>query len=176
MASAVGSTALDNELVIDFTDAFGEPARVTIPLDGAMTDANIALVVDDYAALSNAIVAASVRRRFPITGIAIAGKPASAAVPLVAAALGMEFQKVSPLNAAIVLTRQVLLPAYIAAILNSAVTPHVPVTTNATLNALTALLAGNLDVKLADGNHYPGSWTFNPGSKFGTKLTVTDGL
>ena len=100
MASAVGGTALSNELIIDFTDFAGEPARVTIPLDGAMTDANIALVVDDYAALTNAIIHAKVSRTFDITGTAVAGKPASAAVPLNAAVLGMEFQKVSPLNAA----------------------------------------------------------------------------
>ncbi len=148
MASAVGSVALSNELIIDFTDFAGEPARVTIPLDGAMTDANIALVVDDYAALTNSIIHAKVSRTFNITGTAVAGKPANTAMPLNAAVLGLEFQKVSPLNAARTLTRIVLLPAYLAALVNMSVVPHVPVTTNATLNALVALIGTNLDVVL----------------------------
>lgn len=176
MASAVGTTALSNELIIDFTDYAGEPARVTIPLDGAESDANIALIVDDFAALTNSIIHAKVSRVFDITGTAVSGKPATAVEALNAAVLGMEFQKVSPLNAAKTLTRTVLLPAYLAALVNLGVVPHVPVTGNTTLNDLTAKLAAGLDVVLADGNHYPGGWTYNVGSKFGTKETVTDGL
>lgn len=177
MATVIGAAPDVRELVMKFSDTAGEPAEIRIPLDGAATDADIILIVDDYVALSNAeLLSASVTDKLPITGYSTAGKPSASNVPLVAAVLAMEFQKVNPLNFSKDITKQVLLPAYIAAIRNDAVKPHVPVTTNATLNALTVLLAANLDYVGADGAHYPGSFAFNSSSKFGTKATVTDGF
>jgi len=177
MASAVGSTPEVRMLRMTFEDNAGEPAVIEIPLDGAADDADIATIVDDYVALSNALLLkATVTDVLPITGFSTSGKPASADVPLVAAVLAMEFQKVNPLNFSKDIEKQVLLPAYLKAIRNDAVKPHVPVTTNATLNALTVLIADNLDYVGADGAHYPGAWAFNSSSKFGTKATVTDGF
>lgn len=177
MATVIGGAPVARELRMKFVDTAGEETVIQIPLDGAADDADIIAIVDDYVALSNAeLLEASVTDRLPITGFSTAGKPSVSNVPLVAAIFAMEYQKVNPLNFAKDVTKQVLLPAYIAAIRNDAVKPHVPVTTNATLNALTVLLAANLDYLAADGAHYPGAWAFNTSSKFGTKATVTDGF
>lgn len=178
MASAVAGTAAIQDLQISFLDTANEPAIVTIPLDGAMADADIATIVDDYAALSNALITkAVVIRRFAITGFAVAGKPAATAIPLVAAVLAMEFDAPNPRNAAKSVSKQVTLPAYIDAIRNDVVVPHIPVTNNATLNGLVALLqTGLVRVDpITDAITSAGEFVFNPGSKFGTKLSVTDG-
>lgn len=177
MATVIGGSPDVRVLRMTFSDSADEPAVIEIPLDGGATDADIILIVDDYVALSNAeLLKAVVTDALPITGFSTAGKPSSAAMPIVAAILAMEFQKVNPLNFSKDISKQILLPAYLEALRNDAVKPHVPVTTNATLNALTVLLAANLDYVGADGVHYPGSWAFNTSSKFGTKATVTDGF
>lgn len=177
MATTIGGTPAIRVLKMVFTDTAGEDAPVILDLDGATTDADIISIVDDYAALSNALLTeCSVTDRFAVTGFAVAGKPSASNVPLVAGIFAMEFQKVNPLNFSRDVTKQAILPAYLAALRNDAVKPHVPVTTNATLNALHALLAANLDYLAADGAHYPGSWAYNTSSKFGTKATVTDGF
>lgn len=168
---------LSNELVLDLRDYTGETARVIIPLDGAMSDADIIAIVDEYITATNALVTPTIKRQYDFAGYAVAGRPKNGTNPqaLLAAVLALEFQKVSPLNAAKTITKQILLPAYVDALRNDAVTPHVPVTNNTNLNTLTTGIADGLDVVLADGNHYPNGWTFNPGSKFGTRTTVTDG-
>jgi hypothetical protein len=175
MATAIGSI-LSNELVINLTDEADEPGRLTLPLDGATSDADIIAIVDDYAALTNAVIEPVLVRRYPFTGYATAGKPAAALQSLIATMVALDFQKDNPVNAAKSISRQVPIYAYLNAIRNDAVKPHVPVTTNSTLNALIALLEANLNYLGADGILYPGGWTYNPASKFGTKLTVTDGF
>lgn len=177
MATVVAGSPDSRILRMTFSDSADEPAVIEIPLDGAATDADIISIVDDYVALSNAeLLKAVIVDSLPITGFSTAGKPSSSAMPLVAAIFAMEFQKVNPLNFAKNVSKQIILPAYIEALRNDSVKPHVPVTTNATLNALTVLLAANLDYVGADGAHYPGSWAYNTSSKFGTKATVTDGF
>jgi len=175
MATAIGSL-LTNELVLKVQDSAAEPGVVRIALDGATSDANIISIVDDYIAETNALVEPSLVRTYPFTGYATSGRPISALQNLIASILAIDFQKANPLNAAKTVSKQVPLVAYLEAIRNDAVFPHVPVTTDATLNALIALLEAKLDYVGADGAHYPGGWTFNPSSKFGTKLTVTDGF
>ncbi len=177
MATVIGSAPLVRELRLKFVDEADEEAIINIPLDGAAVDADIIAIVDDYAALSNAYLAeVTVTDRLAITGYAVAGKPAVTAQPLVAAIFAMEFQKVNPLNAAKTVTKQVLLPAYINAIRDDSVKPHIPTTLNSTLNDLTDLIAANLTYLRADNVYSPGAWAFNHSSKFGTKATVTDGF
>lgn len=180
MASAVAGTATLQDIQISLLDMANEPAQVNITVAGGMSDADIATLVDDYAALSNAVITKCVVvRRFAVTGFAVAGKPSTAAIPLVAAILAMEFEAPNPRNAlAKPVSKQIPLPAYIDAIRNDVVVPHVPVTGNATLNGLIALLQTNLvHVDSVTGDiTSAGEYVFNPASKFGTKLTVTDGL
>ena len=176
MATTINGTALSNELVLDYSDYTGETARVTIPLDGATSDANIISIVDDIIALSNGLIVPTIRRTFSFAGYASAGRPLSESQNLLAAIVALDFPKVSPINAAKTVEKQVPILAYIDAIRNDDIKPHVPVTDNATLNALVALLEDKLDFLAADGTRYPGGWTYNPASKFGTKLSVTDGL
>lgn len=177
MATVIGAAPDVRELRMKFLDEADEPAVIQIPLDGAAVDADVIAIVDDYVALSNAqLLSATIVDALPITGFSTAGKPSVSAVSLVAGILAMEFQKANPLNFSKDISKQILLPAYLNALRNDAVKPHVPVTTNATLNALVILLAANLDYLAADGAHYPGSWAFNTSSKFGTKATVTDGF
>lgn len=176
MATAIGSI-MANELVIEFEDYTLETAKVAIPLDGATTDADITAIVDGFAALSGALIlSAKVVRSFPVTGFAVSGKPSSSAPGLVAAILAMDFSKTNPVNALKTVSKQVLLPSYIASILNNSSKPYRPVTGNSTYNTLIGLLEADLDFVGSDGNHYPGGWSYNnANSKFGTKLSVTDG-
>lgn len=178
MASAVDIAPNLTNLRIKWIDEADETGTVNILLDGATTDADLGLIVDDFAALSNALITkVDAIRAFPITGFAIAGKPAVAAQPLIASILSMEFNAPNPRNELMTVTKQVPLPAYINAIRNDSVKPHAPVTDNATLNDLTAKLAANLVfVDKVTNDITVGGWVFNTGSKFGTKLTVTDGL
>lgn len=175
MATAIGGSPIRNELVLELVDEADETGAVSIPLDGATTDANIIAIVDDYIALSNALVTPYVTRKYAFTGYATAGKPAAAVQSLIAAVGVLEFQKTNPVNAAKTVVKQVPIAAYLNALRNDAVKPHLFVTGNATLNALIALLEANMNFTGADGILYPGGWTYNTGSKFGTKLTVTDG-
>lgn len=176
MAVSVNADPDIIELRLVWTDEAGEDAPIVIPLAGDSTDANIATLVDHLIALSNASLDAQLKKIYNLTGITNAGKPAVTAQPLVAAIFAMDFQKVNPVNASKSVSKQVLVPAYINAIRNDGITPHVPVTDNADLNAIYAYLETNLQFVGSDGLFYPGSWTYNPASKFGTKLTVTDGL
>lgn len=175
MASAVGSSAETKELRISYTDEAGETATQTIVLEGITTDAAIALYIDHLEAVTNAKITAKVVVSFPVTGIANTGKPSASSQSLLATILAMEFDKVSPLNDAKDISKQVLIPAYINS-LRGTTKPLKPVTNNSNLNAMIAFLESNLDYVAADGNHYAGSWTYNTSSKFGTKPTVTDGL
>src|ERR1041385_8282946 len=99
MATAIGSLQT-NELVLGLMDEAGEPGTVRIPLDGAMSDADVIATLDDYIALTNAIVEPKLVRTYPFTGFATAGKPAAALQSLIAAILALDFQKANPLNAA----------------------------------------------------------------------------
>lgn len=175
MPSALGSV-ITNTLVMNMVDYTDEPAKVSIPLGGAISNADIQTIVDDYVALTNCLVVPRLIRTYGFTGVAVAGKPSASAQNLSAAILAMEFQKVNPVNAAKDIVRQLAIPAYLDALRNDGVKPHVPVTGNATLNALITLLSANLTIQGSDGLYYPGGWTYNVGSKFGTKLTVTDGF
>lgn len=176
MATAIGDQ-LSVELVLDLKDYKGEEGRVVIPLAGEILDGVIIDIVDEYIAATNVLVTPSINRKYGFTGYDTTGRPKDGTHPqaLLAALLAMEFQKVSPLNSSKTVTKQIALPGYVDALSNDAVIPHVPVTGNSNFNSLTANLADELDFVAADGAHYPGGWTFNPGSKFGTKLTVTDG-
>lgn len=168
---------LTNELVINMLDDSGEPGKISIPLDGAASDADIIAIVDGFAALTNGLIEPKIVRSYPFLGYAVAGKPAAALQSLIAAVFAIDLQKVSPINATKTLHKQVLIPAYLDALRNDAVTPHSPVTGNSTLNALIALLEDNVNYFGPDGVYYPGGWTYSIGSsKFGTKLSVTDGL
>lgn len=176
MATAITTDPTEVELIFDQRDYRGEPGKVTIPLDGAVDSTDLIGFVDDYIALTNALITPTVKYTYGFTGYATAGKPSSSAQGLIAAIFAMEFQKANPLNAAKTIEKQVVLPAYLDAIMNAGVSPHIAVTTNTTLNNAIAFLETYLDYVAVSGVHYPGSWTFNPGSKFGTKLTVTDGF
>lgn len=165
---------VSNELVFDLSDYTGETAKVVIPLDGAATNADIIAIVDNYIALSNALPVPTIRRSYGFAGYDADGAATSAQL-LLAAIFAMQFEKPNPLNALKQISKQILVPAYIDTLRNDGVRPHVAVTDNANLNALIALLEDNLNYLAVDGDLYPGGWTFNAGSKFGTKATVTDG-
>lgn len=177
MASTIAANPETVDIRIHLIDESGEDTTVTLPLAGDTTDADIQTFVDNYATLTNAIVDdVTIVKRFVVTGIAVAGKPAVTPQTLVAAILALTFEKPHPIAPSGNVRKQVLLPAYVNAIRNDAVTPHVPVTGNANLDAITAFLEDALQYEGLDGVGYPGGWTYNPASKFGTRLTVTDGL
>src|SRR4051812_29019552 len=100
MATAIGGSPVTNDLVLNMVDEAGEPAKVTIPLDGAAIDADIIAIVDNYIALTNAFVAPQIVRRFDFTGYATSGRPIAALQSLVAATLALDFQKANPVNSA----------------------------------------------------------------------------
>lgn len=176
MASAIGGSPTSRELKITVVDTAGEDATLTIPLDGITTDVAITTFVDNYASLSNAKVSATVVDKFDLTGIAVSGKPSTSSQSLIANILAIQLEKPNPLNSNKTVSKQIILAAYVQALRNDAVKPHVPVTNSTPLNAMIAFLESNLDFVGLDDAHYPGSWTYNPSSKFGTKLSVTDGI
>jgi hypothetical protein len=175
MAATIGATPTSIELRLVYLDEAGEPAPVTIPLGATSADADIETLIEDLAPLTNAFLSAKLVKSYDVTEITNTGKPAVAVQSLVAAILAVEFQRANPLNANKTIRKQVILPAYINAIRNDGVTPHVPVTSNADLNAVVAYLEDHLDYVDVAGDHYEGGWTYNPSSKFGTRPTVTDG-
>jgi len=175
MAAAIDAVPTGIELRLIWIDEAGEPAPQTISIDDA-DDTDIETFLEDLASCSNALLSAKVVYVFGVTGITSVGKPAAALQSLVAAILAMEFQKANPLNALKTVTKQVALPAYLNALRNDAVKPHIPVTTDAALNGVIGFLGDHLMYTGVDGEPYGGGWTFNWASKFGTKPTVTDGF
>lgn len=176
MAIVVGSTNETIELRISFVDEADETAVQTIVFDGSTTDTEIQNYLTNLEVLTNAYFTAKVVRIYPVTGIVNSGKPAAAVQSLLSSVLAMQFEAEHPLNSAKTVTKQVLIPAYINALRDDSTKPHKPVTNNSNLNALTAILALNLDYLAVTGTHYTPLWSFNTGSKFGTKLSVTDGI
>lgn len=179
MATAIGGTPNSRELVLDLLDYTGETARVSMPLQGATSDASIIAIIDAYIAATNIRVIPSLKNTFGFTGYATAGRPKDGTNPqaFLSSMLAMEFQATNPLNAnAKPITKQVPLLGYLDALRNDGVKPHVPVTGNANFNNLVTDIAAALSYVGPDGVAYSPTWLFNPGSKFGTKLSVTDGL
>jgi len=176
MASSVSSTAEVKELRISYEDIAGETAVQTLVLSGLVSSAAIALYIDHLEAVTNAKITAKVVVSFPVDGIANTSKPATSGQSLLAAIAALDFQKTNPINSLKTVSKQVLIPAYLDAIRNDEVKPHVPVTDNTNLNAMIAMLESNLDYLGGDGAHYGGEFTYNPASKFGTKPTITDGF
>lgn len=176
MAAAIGGSPTAIDIIINWVDEADENARQVISIDDA-ADADITTFIDNLVALSNALaVTVQVVYKFDVTGYATAGKPSTSAQSLLAAILAMQFDKANPLNGSKTVTKQVPLPAYINAIRNDSIQPHVPVTTNTNLNDLVAFLEDHLMYVAADGSLNAGAWAFNTNSKFGTKPTVTDGF
>lgn len=176
MATVIGGSPTSIDVVFNWVDEADENARQVVSIDDA-ADADIEAYVDNTVALSNALaVSVQVVYKFDVTGYATAGKPSASAQSLLAAILAMEFNKANPLNGSKTVLKQVPLPAYINALRNDSIQPHVPVTTNTNLNDLVAFLEDHLMYVAADGSLNAGGWAFNTNSKFGTKPTVTDGF
>lgn len=176
MATVISGSPTQIDIIFNWNDEADESARQVVSIDDA-ADADIIQYVDDTVALSNALAESiQVVYKFDITGYATAGKPAAAVQSLLAAILAMQFDKANPLNGSKTVSKQVALPAYINALRNDSVQPHIPVTTNANLNSLVAFLEDHLMYVAADGSLNAGGWAFNLNSKFGTKPTVTDGF
>lgn len=165
MAVVIGSSADEIIIRIQFRDVTGEEVIKTFPLDPTISDANVVAMANDISALSNAgVIKASVVTSRPLTGWAAAANSLQNNVGNIAV---LTFQKVNPINANKTLTRGFIVPAYLDAIRNT--TDQKPVTGNATLNALIALLEDNLTWQAPTGTFYPGGWTYNrTKSGFGT--------
>lgn len=176
MATVISGAPTQIDIVFNWNDEADEGARQVVSIDDA-ADADIIAYVDNTVAVSNALAeSVQLLYKFDVTGYATAGKPSASSQSLLAAILAMEFNKANPLNGSKSVLKQVALPAYINALRNDSVQPHIPVTTNANLNALVAFLEDHLMYIAADGSLNAGGWAFNLNSKFGTKPTVTDGF
>jgi len=176
MATVIGGSPTQIDIIVNWNDEADESAREVFSIDDA-ADADITAFVDNLVALSNALAESiQVVYKFDITGYLTAGKPSTSSQSLLAAILAMEFQKANPLNGSKQVVKQVALPAYINALRNDSVQPHIPVTTNTNFNDLVAFLEDHLMYIAADDSLNAGGWAFNLNSKFGTKPTVTDGF
>lgn len=175
MAVAVGSLE-SIELILDFLDVAGETGRVIIPLGGTTSDANVVSIVTAITNLTNAFFDAKVSKKYPVTGNTQAGKPAVAVEALIAAIFAADFEGTNPVNPAKTVSKQVVIPAYIDAIRIPTPKPVHADDAQTDLAALILLLNAHLDYVDATGAHNEGILAYNPASKFGTKLTVTDGF
>lgn len=175
MATAVGSLE-SIDLVIDYLDATGETGRVVIPLGTTTSDANVVSIIDNITPLTNAFMDAKVVKKYAVTGNTQVGKPAAGPERLIASIFAADFERANPLNAAKFVSKQVIIPAYDTVFQETTPKPVHADETNTNLAALITLLQNHLDYVDVAGTHYEGGFTYNPASKFGTKLTVTDGF
>lgn len=178
MAITVDTSAAEAILRIEWQDYWGEKVVQNISLDPTLDPTtDIIPLLTALDALSNAIM---VSAKF-VVGTGFTGmntSPANSVQPLVAARLIMTFDKVNPVNALKTSVRQVGLPAYSSALVDTAAgTPYHPVTTDSNLNIVTAALAAGLNMRGSDGTFYPGGFTYRKNeSGFITVGSETDGL
>ena len=174
MAVGVGSLE-STALIMDFVDVAGETARIEVPLGATTTDANVVSIITAITALTNAFIDAKVVKRYPITGNTQVGKPQVGPEGLLAAIFAMDFAGANPLNAAKEVSKQVVIPAYDTIIRVLTPKPVHADTADTNLAALITLLEAHLDYVDVAGTHHEGILDYSSASKFGTKLTVTDG-
>lgn len=173
MAATFGAAPTYRVVRIELQDTDGESVIKTFEVDGDTTNADIATMLDALAVVSNCkFVRTTVSDVYAVTGL-----PAVAQNVLqntVGAVLSLIFQQADPINAAKTLKKQWVIPAYLEAIKG---VDLLPVSNNASLNAITTFLTANLAVKIADGTYQAGGWTYNRAlSRFGTTLRKIDTL
>ena len=153
-----------------------DEAQKVFQVDGAMSDADIIDMLDQYDHLTNAlIVSCKVGER---TATGFKSSASSSAQNLVSAFMVLTFEKANPVNALKTVTKNFIVPAYIDSLRNSSNNPDVGTPGTGSLAARLGLLVQYLEDNLAylgaDGVQYPGGWTY-AGGGFGTGNDVIDG-
>lgn len=177
MAVTLGSAPAVNTIRIKNQSSTQDTAQKVFKVDGAMSDANIIDMLDQYDNLTNAkIVSCKVGERVA-TGFK--SSASSSAQNLISAIMVLEFRKTDPVNSLNMVSKKFLVPAYIESLRNSSNNPDVGTAGTGSLAARLGLLVqyleDNLDYLGADGTHYPGGWTY-AGGGFATANDVIDGV
>lgn len=172
MAIAIGSAPDEVSLRIQFKDVDGEEVIKVVSLDGAMTDADIVVLMTSLDALTNAgVLKASVVTSRPITGFSAAS---SAAQNTIGYIMALTFEKANPLNANKTVRKSFIVPAPPDALKD---TDKKPVEGNTALDDIISGLEDWLNYLGVDGTYYPGGWTYNrSASGFGTVNNEIDGF
>lgn len=180
--ATIGAAPTTSVIRRSFYDVFNEHVVKSTTIDGTMTNPDMELLLECEEGLSNLKYSGT-----SVTNISdVTGLRASAIDALernVSNRAFLTFSKNSPLDATKTVYRTFTIPGFKDALQNpdgSIITPADPgVTVQGSWTAamflfvLVDLLENNLDYEAADGNHYPGGWTYQP-SKSGTGTTTNE--
>lgn len=166
MAAVVGASS-ERVLVLQFEDFRGQVLNKRYELHGATTDAQIATLVDEYDAVTNArFTKAFVEDIKPITGTKAVAL--NALERNISEQMELAFEAVDVVTGRTV-TKTVIVPSMIAAIENLDGFPSV---VNAPLNAFTDDLQTRLTFEKADHTIFGGTMLYNPAESH--HITVSD--
>lgn len=176
MAATIGAAPDVNTIRWLLESSTLDKANKVTQVDGAMVDADIESLLDCFDDCSNArAISCKVGERV-VTGLkATAG---STSQNLISAYMVLSFQKTNPVNALKVVTKNFIVPAYKEVLRGPDNNPDPDTagtgSTRARLGLMIQLLEDNLNYVGADGDNYPGGWTY-AGGGFGTGNDVIDG-
>lgn len=168
MAATIGAAATSAVIRVRMTDVQGEDVNKVFVLDGAVTDEDLEHLLDALDALSNAaITACTVSRVFNVTGLTPSAT--NALERNVSNQIVLTFEKESPINSAATVSRSFIIPAFVSAAQDpttGAILRSEPALDPATAPEwmwdLIETLSAELQYEAADGDFYPGSWTYQP--------------
>jgi len=174
--------AIAQEIVVRcaMEDVFGEDVNKTFVLDGALSDAEVATILDDFEAITNArFKRVTLSRVQTVTGMR------NAAVNALERNVGNQmilgFTKPDPVREDKTVNRTFIIPAHVAAIEALDGSPiYTPAATPSSGPEYLARLLTNLETGLqyqgVDGNYYPGFNFTGAGSGAATVPNVIDGV
>jgi hypothetical protein len=172
MAITIGASSGAKMLRVTWEDIKGETMVSIIPLDVAITDEDVVIILTALETCSNAkIKEAALQTSRLAEGLATAASDASQ--NLVAARLGLTLEKANPLNANKTVAKMVQIPAYADILyVGGAVKSD-----DVILNGLIAVLQESLSYQAIDETWYPDNWVYTAArSGFFTVPSKTDGL
>lgn len=173
MAATFGAAPSARVIRINLEDVDGEQVIKTFEVGGETTNAQIAAMLDALAVASNCkFNSCTVSDVYAVTGLpAVAQDVLQNSIGMI---LSLVFSKTDPINSAKTIEKGFVIPAYLNALKG---VDLLPVSNNASLNAITDFLVAHLTVKVADGTYSTGSWTYNRArSRFGSTLRKIDAL